>query len=91
MQIVLTLTILDNYNSMINVEETSYRIDGDAGMLNRLVSMICVIPLPSISDTLWSQRPPAERAMYRPASSRSNSFGEDSDGDSNTQRMCTRR
>jgi len=38
--------------------ETIYRIDCDTGMLNRLVSMIFAIPLSSISENLWSQRPP---------------------------------
>ena len=55
-------------------KETTNRTDCDTGMLNRLVSMICAIPLSSISDNLWSQRPPVERVIYPPTSSRSNSF-----------------
>ena len=55
-------------------KETTNRTDYDTGMQNRLVSMICAIPLSSISDNLWSQRPPVERVIYPPTSSRSNSF-----------------
>ena len=47
-------------------KETSYRIDCDTGMLNRLVSMICAIPLSSISDTLWSQRLPGGEGDVSP-------------------------
>ena len=39
-------------------KETSYWIDSDTEMLNRLVSMICAIPLSPISNTLWSQPTP---------------------------------
>ena len=35
-------------------------------MLNRLVPMICAIPLSSISDNLWSQRPPGGEGDLSP-------------------------
>src|SRR5271157_1552609 len=35
-------------------------------MLNRLLSMICLIPLPPISDTLLSQRPPGREGDVSP-------------------------
>jgi len=52
-----TLTMLDNYNTMIE-EERARPLDGsDTRMLNRLVAMICANPLSSTSKNFWSLRP----------------------------------